>query len=330
MWTCYGTPDVNRACMQLLAMFCAAALFISTTAIAVAAEEPSKTEKAAPTKTKVVLLGTGGGPTPKPRNAPASAVIVNEKIYVVDAGDGVARQLYLSGKPLRNVRAVFITHHHSDHNADYCNLLLLSWAAGRRNVVDAYGPPPLEKMTKLCIEMNEWDINLRQEEEHRPNFTSLVRAHEFHGDGEIYKDENVKVTAFLVPHYGAKPAYGFRFDTPDKVIVFSGDTSGSENLIRHAKNADLLIHEVVNEEGVNELVARIDPGNVGLKDHIIKAHTPTTELGKIAAAAQVKKLVLTHFVPAGGPFDKDELWPKDVRKDYSGPIIVGRDLMEID
>jgi ribonuclease BN (tRNA processing enzyme) len=157
-----------------------------------------------------------------------------------------------------------------------------------------------------------------------------VRAHNFREEGTVYQDENIKVSAFLVEHYGAKPAYGFRFETPDKVIVFSGDTSRSENLIRHAQGADFLVHEIVNEEGVNELVNRIDPGNEGLKDHIIKAHTPTTEVGKIAAAAQVKTLVLSHFVPAGGPYDKDELWLGDVQKDFKEPIVVGRDLMEID
>jgi ribonuclease BN (tRNA processing enzyme) len=252
-------------------------------------------------KARIILLGTGGGPTPKPRNAPANAVVVNDAVYLVDAGDGVVRQLFLAGVPARNIKAVFITHQHSDHNADYSNVLLLSWAAGRRSVLEAYGPPPMEKMTALATEMNEWDIKLRQVEEHRPDFASLVQAHDFHEEGTVYRDENIKVSAFLVEHYGAKPAYGFRFETPDKVIVFSGDTSRSENLIRHAQGADFLVHEIVNEEGVNELVNRIDPGNEGLKDHIIKAHTPTTEVGKIAAAAQVKTLVLSHFVPAGGP-----------------------------
>ena len=326
--------SIARAGLQSLAAILMAAALLGSAPPAMAADQPAQLDEGkgvlAPNKTRLILLGTAAGPTPKPRNQPANALIINGKIYIIDAGDGVARQLFLSGASLKDIRAVFITHQHSDHNADYGNLLFLSWAAGRRSVIDAYGPPPLEKMTQLFTEMNEWDIELRQVEEHRPNFASLVRAHDFNGEGTIYSDENVKVSAFLVDHYGAKPAYGFRFEMPDKVIVFSGDTARSENLIRHAKGADILVHETVNVEGINELVNRIDPGNEGLKDHIVKAHTPTTEVGKIAAAAQVKKLVLSHFAPSGGPFDKDDLWLRDVQKDFTGPIVVGRDLMVID
>jgi len=177
--------------------------------------------------------------------------------------------------------------------------------------------------------MNDWDIQLRQREEHRPELAQLIKAHNIQGDGVVYQDENVKVTAFEVEHYGAKPSYGFRFDTPDRVIVFSGDTQRTANLIQMARNADILVHEVVNDEAVDRLVQRIDPGNMGLKDHIVNAHTPITEVGKIAAEAGVKTLVLTHFVPSDGPDDKDEIWPKDVRKDFKGPVVLGRDLMEV-
>ncbi|MDB5739615.1 MAG: fold metallo-hydrolase [Alphaproteobacteria bacterium] len=101
-------------------------------------------------KSRLILLGTGGGPTPKPnRSAPAQAIIVGGVTYVVDCGNGVARQMVLAGLKLGSLRNVFITHQHSDHNADYGNLLLLSWAANLASRVDTYGPPPLAKMTKL-------------------------------------------------------------------------------------------------------------------------------------------------------------------------------------
>ena len=325
---------ISRIVRRNVARFLIAVLLFGNAATAIAADDAAKPEpgKAPPAsnKTRLILLGTAAGPTPKPRNQPANALIVNDQVYIVDAGDGAARQLFLSGTSLKNIKAIFITHQHSDHNAGYGNLLLLSWAAGRRNVIDTYGPPPPEKMTKLFIEMNEWDITLREKEEHRPDFASLVRAHDFLNEGPIYSDENVKVSAFLVDHYGAKPAYGFRFETPDKVIVFSGDTAPNQNLVHRAKGADILVHEVINEEGISELVNRIDPGNAGLKDHLVRAHTPSTEAGKIATAAQVKKLVLTHFAPSGGPFGKDELWLKDVQKDFKGTVIVGHDLMVIE
>src|SRR5689334_16757893 len=99
-------------------------------------------------RTRLILLGTGGGPTPKKSvSAPAQVIIVNNTAYVIDCGDGVARQLVSADVPLRNLRHVFITHHHSDHNADYGNLMLLSWASGLTTRVDTWGPPPLVKMT---------------------------------------------------------------------------------------------------------------------------------------------------------------------------------------
>src|SRR5688500_9535653 len=95
-------------------------------------------------KTRLILLGTAGGPRPKPpRSAPAQVIIINDVVYVIDAGDGVARQLAIAGVPLANLRHVFVTHHHSDHNAGYGNLLLLAWASGLRTRVDTWGPPPI-------------------------------------------------------------------------------------------------------------------------------------------------------------------------------------------
>ena len=112
-------------------------------------------------RTRLILLGTAGGPSPKQtRSAPANAVVVDDAVYVVDAGNGVARQLVLAGLTPRDLRAVFITHHHSDHNADYGNLLLLAWTAGMKPV-DTYGPPPLSRMTELFLELNAPDIELR-------------------------------------------------------------------------------------------------------------------------------------------------------------------------
>src|SRR5690606_150694 len=114
------------------------------------------------TKTRLILLGTGGGPRPR-RNSSATAqvIIVNEAAYVVDCGDGVARQLAFAGVPLATLRHIFITHHHSDHNADYGNLMWLAWTTGLRTRVDTWGPPPLKRMTRLFFEMNAQEINTR-------------------------------------------------------------------------------------------------------------------------------------------------------------------------
>lgn len=280
--------------------------------------------------TRLVLLGTAGGPSAKAARAqPSNAIVVGNDVYVIDAGDGVSRQMILAGISPRNLRAVFITHQHSDHNVGYCPLLVRSWASGQRNEIDAYGPAPLKKMTNACMELNAWDIALRQEDEGRPDLSRMINDHEIDQDGVIYKDDNVTVTAFGVPHGAAKPSFGLRFDTPDRSIVFSGDTSGGENLIRHAQGADILIHEVVSVPGVEALVGRIDPGNDELIRHIVEAHTPPDEVGRIATKADVDTLVLNHFVPTGGSSDNEEAWFTEARKGFKGKIIVGRDLMDI-
>ena len=292
---------------------------------------PAHAQVPAEQGTRLVLLGTAGGPSVKKARAqPANALIVNGDVYIIDAGDGVARQMALAGLDPRKIRAVFITHNHSDHMADYGTLLLRAWASGLRSTVATYGPPPLEKMTEAYLEYVDWDIQLRKVDEGRPDLASLIRVHEITGEGVIFEDANLKVTAFEVPHGDAKPSYAFRFDTAHKSIVFSGDTSRSENLIKHAKGADILVHEVVSIHGVEAIVERIDPGNRDLVQHIVEAHTPIEEVGEVAQKAGVKKLVLTHFVPTGLPaYDKPELWIEGVRKTYAGEVIVGEDLLSI-
>lgn len=193
-----------------------------------AADEPSRPSEK--NKSRLILLGTGGGPTPKPnRSAPAQVIIVDGASYVIDCGNGVARQMVLAGIPLTSIRDVFITHQHSDHNADYGNLLWLSWASTLATRVDTYGPPPLADMTRLFLEMNDYDIRTRMADEGRPSLKDLIAVHEITTGGAVMRDGNVKVTAALVDHPPVKPAFAYRFDCPDRSIVISGDTRPSQN-----------------------------------------------------------------------------------------------------
>ena len=281
--------------------------------------------------TRLILLGTAGGPAVKKTRAqPANAVVVGGDIYVVDAGDGVSRQLALAGLSVRDLRAIFITHNHSDHVADYGTLLLRAMASGLRTPVDSFGPPPLEAMTVAYLDYMRWDVELRVKDENRPPLGSLVRTHDIAGAGIVFEDDNVRVTAVEVPHGAAEPAYAYRFDTPDRSIVFSGDTSRSEALIELARGADILVHEILNMDAIDATVNRTDPGNEALKRHIIEAHTPMREVGEVATEAGVGKLVLSHFVPADIPaWDRPELWRAGVRETWDGELVVGEDLMEI-
>ena len=280
-------------------------------------------------KTRLIHLGTGGGPRPRTANsAPAQVIVTNGAAYVVDCGNGVARQLAFAGVPLSSLRHIFVTHHHSDHNADYGNLIWLAWCAGLRTRVDGWGPPPLAKMTELFFEMNACDIDLRVVDEDRVPLLPLVHVHELSDGGRVLHDENLRVTATLVNHPPVVPAFAYRFDASDRSIVISGDTLPSDNLIRLAEGADVLVHEALHVPAVDRLVARV-PNAAALKRSILSHHTPVEEAGRVAHVAGVKKLVLSHFVPADDPGVTDQMWLEGARTHFSGEIVLGKDLLKL-
>jgi ribonuclease BN (tRNA processing enzyme) len=280
-------------------------------------------------RTRLILLGTGGGPRPrKVSSASAQVIVAGDAAYVGDCGNGVARQLVFADVPLFTLRHVFVTHHHSDHNADYGNLIWLAWTAGLRTRVDSWGPPPLEQMTRLFFEINAYDIDTRIADEGRVPLVPLVHAHEISQGGLVMQDENVTVTAALVHHPPVVPSFGYRFDAPDRSIVISGDTAPSDNLIALAQGADVLVHEALYVPGVDRLIARV-PNAAALKQSIMSHHTTAEDAGRVAKEAGVKMLVLSHLVPPDDPAITDQMWIDAARVHFRGPIVVGKDLMEI-
>lgn len=303
-------------------------LLASALGICVAALSPQPVWGQRP-KTRLILLGTGGGPRPrKASSAPAQVILVNETAYVVDCGNGVARQLAFAGVPLPMLRHVFVTHQHSDHNADYGNLIWLAWAAGLGTRVDTWGPPPLEQMTRVFFEMNASDINTRIADEGRVPLVPLVHVHELTQGGVVMQDDNVKVTAAVVAHPPVIPSFAFRFDAPDRSIVISGDTARSDNLVRLAQGADVLVHEALYLPAVDRLVASV-PNASTLRKHLIDSHTAVEDCGRVAQAAGVKVLVLSHLVPADDPAVTDQMWIDAARAHFHGTVVLGKDLLEI-
>jgi ribonuclease BN (tRNA processing enzyme) len=279
--------------------------------------------------TRLILLGTKGGPTVgvTGRSNFATLLLINDTPYVVDCGYGVSRQLISAGVSLDRLRYIFITHHHSDHNLEYGPLLYNAWAAKQLPRI-AYGPVGLRKLTRDFFNYMKFDIDTRIIDEGLADPRRLVTVHEFASGGLVMQNKDVKVRSLRVRHPPIRESYAYRFDTVDRSIVISGDTAYLPELAKFAKNADILVHEAMYLPAIDKLTRQF-AGAPRLREHLIASHTSTEDVGRIAAQAQVKTLVLSHLVPGNDPEVTDEQWTEGARKYFSGRIIVGKDLMEV-
>lgn len=281
--------------------------------------------------TQLILLGTKGGPRVGPPGSATSTstlIVVNGVPYIIDCGYGTSTQLVGAKVPLNTIRHIFVTHHHSDHMIELGPLLYNGWATGLRSQVDVYGPPGTSKMITDFLAYMQLDLQTRMADEGRPDLRKLVVSHEYAEPGVVFQSEDVKVTAARVPHPPIEQAYAYRFDTKQASIVISGDTTYAPKLVEFAKDADILVHEVMHPEGIEKLLKRV-PNPTELRKHLIASHTVPEDVGKLAAAAHVKTLVLSHLVPGDDPSITDEMWTEGVKKHFSGRIIVGKDLLEV-
>ena len=303
---------------------------------------------AAPAGTRLVVLGTQGGPLPAGRRSqPANAVVVQGRIYLVDAGNGVVRQLQQAGLDYRRVERIFVTHNHDDHNADWGTLMGLQWSTGRRSEIHVHGPEGTESMLQGFLQYFEPNARIRASEAKIPERPAqLFKAHDIREAGLVYQDDLVKVTAVENCHFHFDAAssagaardksFAYRVQTADRVIVFSGDTGKCANLADFARGADLLVHEVVSLPLIADSLRRFMASQQGkvppglfedLMRHMADDHTVPEDIGRLAEAAGVKKVVLTHFVP-GRDADPDSAYTDGVALHYKGPVIAARDLME--
>lgn len=272
-------------------------------------------------KTQVVLLGTGNpGPDPD-RMGPATAIVVNGTAYLVDFGPGVVRRASagfrekgIAALEPTKLRVAFVTHLHSDHTVGYADLIFTPWTIGRRVPLEVYGPKGIKAMTEHLLEAYRADIGTRTNPDgNQRTFPQghTVNAHEI-SVGVIYKDSNVTVTAFPTKH--AMESYGYRFDTRDRSIVISGDTSPAEATINACRGCDVLIHEA-------ETPAWLATRTETFQRFADKYHTTTPELAELASKAKPKLLILYHH----NGLSPDDLMNEMLTR-YSGHFVIGRDL----
>ncbi len=282
------------------------------------------------TGTKLVILGSGAGPVPgRSRVMTSHVMLSNGAAYILDCGLGVTDRFAQTGIPFNALRSIFITHHHADHNIEYGPLLVVGWIQGMPLTVKAYGPPPLKQMTEDFMRAYKTTVDFWAEDL-KMTPLGVIDVTEVPGAGAVTQDDNVKVTSVLVQHPPVTPALGYRFDFHDRSIAFSGDTVPLESVAQMAKRADVLVHEAMYMKGLEDyLHAQIAKGRpVKFDDfmaHMKADHSPVEDVGRIAAEAGVKTLVLSHLTPAIDSIS-DEEWRAPAAKSFKGEIIVAHDL----
>ena len=272
--------------------------------------------------TLLVMLGTGT-PNPDPeRSGPAVAIIAGGRPYLVDCGPGVVRRAaaaHIAGASaldMPNLSRLFVTHLHSDHTAGYADVILTPWVLEREEPLEVFGPPGIASMTNHILAAYSEDIDIRLHGSQPQNGTGIeVNAHEIE-PGKIYQDENVTVTAFVVPHGDWRSAFGFRFETADRSIVITGDTVATDAVVEACKGCDILVHEVYAKSGLDRRTAE-------WQEYHRASHTSGVELGEIAARAQPKLLVLYHQLMWGAT--EAELLA-EIRRNFNGPVVFANDL----
>ncbi len=274
----------------------------------------------------VALLGTKGGPAIRPGSSmpTSSLVCLNNHKIVVDCGLGVTRGLVDQHMALKELSTIFITHLHSDHYLELGPLIHTAWTAGLNSHVDVWGPPGLELYWESFLKSMQADINLRINDEGRPDLETLVRIHVIDA-GHVIDHHAITVEAMRVTHPPLIDCFALSFKTEENHVVFSGDTAPMEALADWASGCDLLIHEAMLEEALPALFARIGNGDDRLRQHWMRSHTLAHDAAQLATRAKASALALHHLIPSDDPDFKKTHWQAAVKPYWDGVLYIGHD-----
>ena len=299
--------------------------YFTLSGIAIHAQHVSFTKKSASSLvngTHLILLGTGTPFADPKKSGPSLAIVVNNTSYIIDCGPGVvrraaeAKELGFPSLESAQLKKLFITHLHSDHTTGLADMIFTPAVLDRNAPIYIYGPPGVKNMTQHLLKAYKEDIQVRVNGLEKGDAIAYkVNVKEIK-EGIIYKDSNIQVTAFKVNHGNWKYAFGYVFKTADKKIVISGDCTYSENLVKYAKECDILVHEVYSAEGLKKRTKR-------WQDYHSTFHTSTYQLAEIANKVKPKLLILNHQLGFGMSL---ESLMEEMKSKYKGVVVNGADL----
>lgn len=288
----------------------------------------------------VALCGTGSPFPDATRAGPCSVLVAGRHVFVVDAGEGGARNITLMGIPPGRIEALFLTHFHSDHTDGIGPMMLLRWTgSAATRPLPVYGPAGIEAVIAGYDAAYKTDNGYRTAHHGAAiappsgaGATALPFALPPRGQSIVVMEgDGLKVTAFQVNHGPVKPAVGYRFDYKGRSIVFSGDTAPSLSLVSAARHADLLVHEALQPQLVEVLTRALAAKGLAntaqITRDILNYHTTPEQAADAAKAADVRELLLNHVVP---PIPLRFAYPAflgNAAQHFSGPITIGEDGM---
>jgi len=288
----------------------------------------------------IFLLGSGGPMNNRLRLASSIGIIAEDEFLLIDVGPGSYRNADILRLPVEHLSAIFLTHFHSDHIGDLGEANMMSWAMGRAKAIEVYGPKGVGKVVNGFIMAYELDTGYRIAHHGEDTIipeagTPIIKTIELHdpNERELFFDKNeLKVYAFEVDHAPIKPAFGYRIEYKGKIVVITGDTVKTKNLVKHCKNADILFSEAISYEMLNNMVAGAKKLKLNrfakILTDIQDYHMEPIVAAEVAKEAQVKKLVITHITPPLPNETVEELYLKGVGDIYSGEVILGKDCMK--
>lgn len=299
-------------------------------------------------RTEILFLGTAAGPPLRlERSEPSTLLIVDGRPYLIDCGIGTIQRLLRAGIPSEQIKMIFFTHLHADHDLGLADVMANDFfrlnTTSSSTSINIYGPPQTQELVEAAFHYITMGFRAfaaepgaTQDALVNGEFKSPFVAHEIQGAGLVYQDEKIRVTAAENSHYVLMPSqsrqqtksYSYRIETPHGVVVFTGDTGPSDAVVALAKGADVLVAEVEDFDQATKFVNRTAEQNhwppqraAAMMAHMLKEHLDEEQVGEMATRAQVKSVVLYHYNPAD-----PTAYVASVKEHFSGPVFASADL----